>query len=386
MKPLRLCYVGPANSVSLRRWVEWFAARGHETTIVTVEPAEPALVGKFRQIDVGGWRGPRKVSRALAALRMVLAVNRLRPDVVHVHYVRGLAWGLRLNKRSPCILTPWGSDILEEQGAFKEWYSKGLTRGLFGIADLVTVHSEYLGQRVHPLVRPGCPVVHVGWGVDLRSFRPGLDVLGLRQQWEIAADRRVIFSTRLAQPFYRLDRIIKALPIVCRNIPDALLVIAELGADPAYLAELRRLASDLGVADRVRFLGSIPYEVMSLWYNLADVVVMVPPSDGMPNSLLEAMACGAVPILSRLPQYSEMVTDGVNGFLVDAGEAEIGAAIVAVLSDPRLRERIGTTNRTWTLERGDQEREMSRMESWYETLASPESGHQRNERAWPCAG
>jgi glycosyltransferase involved in cell wall biosynthesis len=64
-------------------------------------------------------------------------------------------------------------------------------------------------------------------------------------------------------------------------------------------------------------VGSIPHAEMPLWQNLAEAVVMVPRSDGMPNSLLEAMACGAVPVLNRLPQYAELIRHGENGLFVD---------------------------------------------------------------------
>ena len=121
MTPLRLCFVGPADSVTMRRWAEWFSTRGHQTTVITVEPAEKAMANKFLQIDVAMWQWPRKLNRLVSAVRMALAVRRLKPDIVHVHYLRGLAWGLLLARVHPCVVSPWGSDVLEEQGAFREW-------------------------------------------------------------------------------------------------------------------------------------------------------------------------------------------------------------------------------------------------------------------------
>ena len=133
--------------------------------------------------------------------------------------------------------------------------------------------------------------------------------------------------------------------------------------------KLRQLASDLGIERHVRFVGMIPYLDMPLWYNLSDAVVMVPRSDGMPNSLLEAMACGTVPILARLPQYAELLQHGVNGFLVNPHDEELAQAVLMVLSDPGMKARMGVTNRTTIIDIGDQDREMSRMEEWYHKLA-----------------
>jgi len=368
-KTLQLCFVGPAASVTTRRWVEWFAARGHDTTVITVEPAEAP---SFRQIDVGLSAWPRKLGRVVSALRLALAVRRLKPDVVHVHYARGLAWGLLLARFHPYVVFPWGSDVLDEQGAFREWYGKRLTRALLSRADLITVPSEYLETRIRALLPMASPMARIAPGVNVQRFRSGLDVRPLRERWKIGEDARVIFSPRLARPFYHLERIIGALPAVREKVPEAVLVVTEHSPDQAYVAELRQLVSALDVADCVRFVGAIPYSGMPLWYNLADAVVMVPRSDGLPNSLVEAMACGAVPVLSRLPQYAELVSHGENGFLVDLKQGDLVGALVGVLSDPGMKARIARANRAKVMAMADQDREMARMEDWYIRLAAQE--------------
>lgn len=374
MKPLRLCFVGPANSVTFRRWVEWFAERGHETTVLTVEPAEAGAITGFRQIDLCTWPGLRKLGRIVSAVRLAAMIRRLRPDIVHVQYARGVAWGLTLVRRHPCVVTPWGSDVLEEQGAFKEPYSRALTSWVLRLADLITVHSGYMEDRVRPLLQPEARLVRVGWGVNLLLFRPGLGVQSLRWRWNIGEHRRVIFSPRLAQRLYNHDRIIRALPAICEKIPQALLVVTEQHADPEYVAELRRLASDLRIADHVRFVGAIPYSDMPRWLNLAQAAVMLPRSDGMPNTLLEAMACGAVPVLSRLPQYAEVIKQGVNGFLVDLDQGDLAGLLIDLLSNDALREDIARRNRQIVMGIGDQDKEMARMEELYGELVATDGG------------
>jgi len=369
VNPLRLCLVGPAHSVSVRRWAEWFAVHGHEVTVITVEPDDSPMRYGVRQIDVGVLLRPKKLGRLLSVVRMVLAIGRVKPDVLHVHYVRGLAWGLLASRMPPCVMTPWGSDVLEDQGAFKEPYSRWLTLALLKRAQLVTAHSAYMEAQVRPLLRPDQRLVRISWGVDLTRFRPGVDIRALRRQWGISGDQRVIFSPRLAQPFYNHDRVLRALPAVCEKVPKALLVMRDHFSDPGYVEGLRRLASELGVTDRVKFLGSIPYHEMPGWFNLAEAVVMVPRSDGMPSTLLEAMACGTVPVLNRLPQYAELVQHGVNGFLVDPEQGDLAGALVGALSDPVMRREMAQRNRAIVTEGADQDREMSRMQSEYRLLA-----------------
>lgn len=389
---LRLAYIGPARSITTRRWAEWFVARGHEVTMLTVEPTDEALPSGFRQIDLSSAGGPRKLGRLLSVAKLVLHLRRLRPDLVHIHYARGLAWGQLITGVAPFVVTLWGSDVLEEQGAFAERYSRLLTRRLLRKADLVTVHSAYMASRVQPLLDRGSVTARIGWGVDVARFRPGLDTSAIRERWRIPTDRRVLFSPRSAQPFYNLDRILRALPLVRGRVPEALLVLSESMPDQAYVERLRRLAVELGVSEQVRFVGAIPYRDMPLWLNLAEVSVMVPESDGMPNSLWEAMACGAVPVLNRLPQYAELIRDGENGFFTDLEPESLADRLVQALADPAAGQRMARRNREIVLECGDQDIEMAKMETWYATLTEgrlagsvPRAGGREKDIHVPCA-
>jgi glycosyltransferase involved in cell wall biosynthesis len=371
MTSLRLCFIGPANNVTFRRWAEWFTARGHETTVLTVEPTQE--VHHFRQIDLSCNYGGRKLGRLVSAVRLAYVVRRLCPDVVHAHYLRGLAWGVSLVRFCPIVVTPWGSDVLEEQGAFKEWYSCALTKKVFASANIVAVHSSYMESRIRTMLPNGVRVVRVRWGINLQAFRSGLDVETLRQRWNIGWDQPIIFSPRLAQPFYRHDLVIRAFSFIQKESPRVVLVISEQFPDVEYLCQLRALVSDLNLDDHVRFIGSIPYPDMPLWMNLAHIMIMVPQSDGMPNTLWEAMACGALPVLNRLPQYAEVIEDGINGLLVEPKPADIAKVILQALASPELKTKAELRNRELVQTMADQDQEMARMEGWYESL----------REAWP---
>jgi glycosyltransferase involved in cell wall biosynthesis len=374
MGKLRLCYVGPCDSIVFRRWVEWFAGRGHDVTALTVEPARPEPAA-FRQVDLSASVGWRKLGRFISAGRLAATVKRLMPDLVHVHYARGLAWGLLSARPHPLVVTPWGSDVLEEQGAFREWYGRLLTQRLLRSADLVTVHSAYMERRTRALLRDTAPVVRIGWGVDLNKFRPGLNVQELRKTWGFSRSDRVIFSPRIAQPFYRHELAVRALAGVVAKVPDAALAISGQRADRDYVEQLRREARERGVAARVKFVDAVPYDEMPLWYNLAEAVVMTPRSDGMPSTLLEAMACGAVPVLGRLPQYDELVRHRHNGFLAEPEPDALAAALVEALTDAGATTVMAERNRKLVAEVADQGREMTRLEQHYLELAHAGRAH-----------
>ena len=129
----------------------------------------------------------------------------------------------------------------------------------------------------------------------------------------------------------RHDRAIRAMA----QVPDATLVIAGQGPKQA---ELRALASELGVANRVHFLGAVPHDGMAGVYNAADVLVLASEREGWPNVLLEAMACGTPVIAAGIWGVPEVVTDAAAGtILPEPTPSAIAAALTKMLDRPPRR-------------------------------------------------
>jgi glycosyltransferase involved in cell wall biosynthesis len=131
-----------------------------------------------------------------------------------------------------------------------------------------------------------------------------------------------------------VDGILRAL----QGLPEDvhLLVAGDGDMDQAW----RRLAVDLGLAERVRFLGNVPHARIPLLVRAAEVFVLNSRYEGLSHTLLEVMALGTPIVASRVCGNPEVVEDGVNGLLVDPLDAgELRAALERLLSDAGLRER-----------------------------------------------
>jgi glycosyltransferase involved in cell wall biosynthesis len=120
---------------------------------------------------------------------------------------------------------------------------------------------------------------------------------------------------------------------VLASVPEAVLLVAEHRADPEYKQALEARVEALGLQDRVRFIGACGYAQMPALYCLADVMVSIPFSDGLPQSLFEAMACETPAILGRLPGYAEVVTHGHHVLLVDLQPEPLAEAMILLLKD-----------------------------------------------------
>jgi glycosyltransferase involved in cell wall biosynthesis len=113
---------------------------------------------------------------------------------------------------------------------------------------------------------------------------------------------------------------------------------------------LEKAAVSLGVSDTVRFMGKQPHDRLWQFMNAADVLVLPSHAEGIPNVLLEAMACGCPVVASNVGGIPEIV-EPVSGVLVPPNSPEqLLAALVEVLRRPRNSVQIRATmlNRSWT--------------------------------------
>jgi len=118
-----------------------------------------------------------------------------------------------------------------------------------------------------------------------------------------------------------------------------------VGDGPRHEALLSQ-AMELGLTDRIEWLGQVAHDELSAIYRRADLFVLPSLSEGMPNVVLEAMASGLPILATRVPGSEELVRDGDNGFLVPAGDiAALGETLSRLLGDANLRRRMGLKSR-----------------------------------------
>ncbi|HEY3110924.1 MAG TPA: glycosyltransferase [Chloroflexota bacterium] len=178
-------------------------------------------------------------------------------------------------------------------------------------------------------------------GVDLQLFAPvdrGVARAALGLSGEV-----LLFVGRI-DPVKGLDTLLEAIALL-RHRPGLQLLVAG-GAGAAHAADpdeahLRGLARKLGVADRVLWLGPVEQERLPLYYSGADVCVVPSRYESFGLVALEALACGAALVASRVGGLPSIVRDGENGLLVPwRTPAEFAGRIEQLLNDPELAARL----------------------------------------------
>jgi glycosyltransferase involved in cell wall biosynthesis len=382
-RPLTILAVGTGESPHVATRTQWFAKRGHKVFLLTTAPGGPEIAGVVQLVVPADrlashpWlrRSPaplrQAISHVFGLLAFVRACRLSRPDVIHIHYAEQYyGWIASLLGSRPLVVTPMGSDVaaFEERDhptTPDEWW----TLRLLQAADYITPPSHFLVDVINRLGDFEAKTERIVWGVSLEKFRDR-DPTAMRRTLGIEPQARVILSPKALRPFYRVHLIVEAMAVVRRVFPDAVLVLSEYAEDPAYREEIVRRSNDLGVGDSVRFGGELSDGDMPSFYGMADVSVAIPPRDGMPVALLEAMACETPTILSRLPRYEEIVRHEESTYFVEPDPAAVAAGIIRLLDDPQLRERIVEQGRRIVAREANLDEQAAIVERRYRALAA----------------
>ncbi|MFO7996561.1 MAG: glycosyltransferase family 4 protein, partial [Dehalococcoidia bacterium] len=218
-------------------------------------------------------------------------------------------------------------------------------------------------------------------GVNTAEFSESHRDDNIRQSLGIESSQPVVISTRALAPIYDVETLVKAIPLVLAETPQAQFVIAGTGRQQGYLEELAR---DLAVSNNTKFIGWVPRAGLPGYLSSADIYVSSSLSDGASNSLLEAMACGLAPVVTDIPANRPWVKEGENGFLFPPRDCEaLASSIVALLKDRQMREDFGRRSRDIVQQNAEEETEMGKLERIYHELigASPVVRNRNNRPA-----
>jgi glycosyltransferase involved in cell wall biosynthesis len=165
------------------------------------------------------------------------------------------------------------------------------------------------------------------------------------------------------------DVFIKAAATVVQQFPKVSFSIAGDVVEPDCLTELLALIRELGLANHVRFDGSVTN--MRRHFRAADILVLPSRSEGFSNAIIEAMASSLPVVATDVGGNAEAVQDGVTGFLVPSEDvAALSAAILRLLSDPVQARAMGAAGRNVVEEKFTSEAMMNRITGAYRNLLS----------------
>jgi glycosyltransferase involved in cell wall biosynthesis len=363
---MRLCIISNPNSTHTRRWVGWFARRGHTVSLVADVPLlEPWT--EVPVIDLSKIFYAPIIRFPIWSVWLRRFLHQWHPDILHAHRVNSAGWLAAASGFHPLVITPWGTDLYQLPQHSR--LARRLTHYALRHADMVTADAIDLLQIARQYGANPAYLHLVQWGVDLLHFFPGPTDLNLRTELGLSGGP-IILSPRGVNTIYNLDIIIQAIPAVRSSLPGAMLILRDYNTDPIYKRRLEELITSLDISEAVRWIGRVePWERVADLYRLADVVVSVPSSDSTPVSILEALACGIPIITTDLPALHEWLTPGESGLMVPQRDPHaLATALCQILTNVKLAERFRKIGPTIVETRANHQLEMEKMEALYQTL------------------
>ncbi len=378
MNNLSLCIIGDGGNVHMQNRTRVFAEHGHDVTLITERPS--GLSGIDEVVIPIPEGNPVGTVRSL--FRYIRELRNTNADVYHLHNARKLgSWAVPIANVHPYVISTLGTDVLFDERKSISDFQRYLTMEVLRKASRITCESQHAREKIQSWGDFDSRLMQVRWGISLKQFQRR-DVDGLRERLGFSSDSPVILSPRIPRPFYNIHLIIDAISNVIAQYPQARLVITEYNGDPDYKQELVEQVGKLGINNNVSFVGSLSQSELIDFYSLSDIVVMVPPSDAKPQSLLEAMACETPVVLGDLVHYREFVTHLNDCYFVPISSEGIAAGVNHLLSDENLRTHIAANGRQTVETIADFDQEVDRVEQMLHQLAQKNSPRSRPPIDW----
>jgi N-acetyl-alpha-D-glucosaminyl L-malate synthase BshA len=335
------------------------ANRGHEIHFITyanpirLDPGIPRI--HYHEVEVSNYPLFQYPPYCLAlASRMADVAESYNLDLLHVHYAIPHSISALLarqmmasRRRLPFITTLHGTDITLV-GADRSYY--GITQFSIQQSDGITAISEDLRRETVEVfgIENEIRVIHNFVNCDI--YRPD----------PARGKQKLLIHLSNFRPVKRVLDCIRILAEV-RKHADVKLLMAGDGPDrgPA-----EHLAFTLGVSDRVEFLGKQNH--VERLIPLAHVLLMPSEMESFGLAALEAMACGVPTVATRVGGVPELITDGEDGYLAQAGDIEgMAERTLRLVTDEALHTRMAAEARHTAVTRFSTEKIIPRYEAYY---------------------
>jgi glycosyltransferase involved in cell wall biosynthesis len=304
--------------------------------------------------------------RVLRSIRDIILKHDI--NLIHAHDYKSDLFaylvGLRLRRRRMALLS-----------TAHAWVMLGLRGRLYRRLDLLLMrrftHLIAVSQATKDeMTTAGVPaamvsVIHNAIETDIWS--PTSVSTNLRKELGLGNAFPIIGYVGRIMPEKDLDTWLHAAALVAKKFPDAAFVLVGEGRDGRTLQYLRDLATSLGISKRVIFPGY--QENLPPFYHSFDIFFMSSRREGLPNSILEAMALGLPVVTTDVAGTKELVINGETGFvLAQQNVYGLAQALTTLANDHDMRSRMGLASRRRVEREFSFAGRLQRIETVYEQL------------------
>lgn len=287
-------------------------------------------------------------------LKLIYVVKKEKIELINVHWIlpNGLiAFFASKLTNVPYVVTLPGTDtsIANNNKIF------GLVAKIIALnAKGIVSNSSWLLNRIISLGIKNKLTAVISYSADISKFRPSIKgVEDLKKKLGISKKNFIVLAVGRLVYKKGFEYLIKAISLLPKNYSNICLVVVGEGD---LKEELVKLSKKLKLSKKILFVGNINRDEIEIYYNMCDcfvapsVVDKSGNADGGPLVALESMACGKPQIVTNILGVSDVIENGVNGFVIPPNKAQaITDSLVKLAKSSKLRKKMGERNRELVL-------------------------------------
>lgn len=366
MRKLKIAYLSTGTFRHVGPYLRFFSSRGHDVHWITYTKHEETFgVRHYAALETTADRKRITKWRYFAAVpRIRRILMEIRPDILHGHYITSAGVLCLLSGFRPYVLSVHGTDAVTSVNSVV-W--RVVLRRVLTRAEGINAVSQQLADLALGLGAEKEKVLVLPQGIDLRLF-------GYEASTRLPQVVKLI-CTRVLEQKYGPVTIINACEILKRkSLPFTLTFAAGGPLQP----DLQKMVTEKGLDQHISFLGG--YSIGELPGILREHQIYLSAShwDGTSNCLLEVMAAGLFPVVSRIESNQALVRENETAFMFECGNAEeLAERIIRIVCDYSPGPPAIEANRRVVEDKGDREKNMHALEKWYYEVLRQEARSMR---------
>ncbi len=295
-----------------------------------------------------------KLAYLLALPKLKTVIQEFKPDILHAHYATSYGLLGALSRFKPFVISVWGSDVYEFPK--KSVVHASLLKYNLKRADKILSTSYSMKGELWKYTTKEVEVLP--FGVNTEVFAPAVP----------GNNKRIHLGViKAMEDIYGIKTVLEAMQLVTRCLPEKEFRLYLIGGGK-QLNKYKKLASKLGLGNKVVFTGKIAFSEIAQYHQLLDIFINVSTvNESFGVSVIESMACEKAVIVSNVPGLKEVVDQ--YGLIVEKENVpQLAKAIIQLINFPALREKLGKEARLHVLNTYDFEHCMVQLFHIYENV------------------
>ena len=354
---MRICYLAPAESSHMQKWTERMSWYGHDVHVISLRGGYlPHATVHCLGSRVGSNDSDlRKLSYLTSISLTKKTIKKLNPDVLHAHYASSYGLIASLSCDRPYYLSVWGSDVYDFPRK-SLLHAMALKHSLQKASWLMSTSSA-MAKEASKYTNKAFAITP--FGVDMELFNPS-------KRTRLDGDGRFVVGTvKALERNYGIDVLLLGVAEAIRISRDIPIEVRIAGKGSQY-EELKHLANELGIAERVTWLGFISQEqAANEWANM-DVAIVMSERESFGVSAVEAQASGVPVVYSDIPGLMEAADSGRQGICLPRGDYKaLARTLIDLFVNKDRRVKLGMIARNYVLNSYELDKCFKNIESIY---------------------